>query len=109
MSSSLIPEQVIENALREKAELEAQVKYLQTQLDQLLEEKRRNLRSPRSPTEQDTQFAPEGEESHPNGSSSEGPEGRGPFRPRGGCNQDFKLDIPEFEGQLDPKIFLDWL
>jgi len=48
MSSGFTPEQVAEQALREKAELEAQVKYLQSQLGQLLQEKRRNLRSSRS-------------------------------------------------------------
>jgi len=35
MSSSLTPKQVTENALREKAKLEDQVKYLQSQLGQL--------------------------------------------------------------------------
>ena len=58
--------------------------------------------------EQEARFGPEVEESRPNGSSSEGEEGR-PFRPRGGNNLDFKVDIPEFEGQLDPNIFIDWL
>jgi len=48
MSSSLTPEQVADQALKEKAELEAQVKYLQSQLGQLLREKQRNLRSSRS-------------------------------------------------------------
>jgi len=43
MSSSLTPEQVTKQGLREKAKLEAQVKYLQLQLGQMLEEKRRNL------------------------------------------------------------------
>jgi len=51
MSSSLTLEQVANIVLKEKAELEAKVKYLQTQLGQLLEEKRRNLRNSRSPTE----------------------------------------------------------
>jgi len=36
MSSSLTPEEVAEIALKEKAELEAKIKYLQTQLGQLL-------------------------------------------------------------------------
>ena len=109
MSCSLTPNQVAENAPREKDELEAQVKYLQTRLGQLLEEKRRSLRSSRSPTEQDARFAPEGEESHLNGSSSDEDEGRRPFRPRGGSNLDLKVDIPKFKGQLDPNLFLDWL
>jgi len=40
---------VVENALREKAELEAQNKYLQRQLRKLMEERRRGLRNSRSP------------------------------------------------------------
>jgi len=109
MSSSLTPEQVAENALRERAEIEAEIKNLQSQLGKLMEEKRRRLRNSRSPMEQGARFTSEGEESHPNESKSEGEEERGPFRPRGGNNLDFKVDIPEFEGQIDPKIFLDWL
>jgi len=109
MSSSLTPEQVAENALREKAEVEAQNKYLQKQLGQLLEERRRDLRNSRSPTEQEVHLGPEEEGSHPHGSSSEGEEEGRPFRSRGGNNLDFKVDLPEFEGQLDPDLFLDWL
>jgi len=109
MSSSLTPNQVAKNALREKAELEAQVKYLQTQLGQLLEEERRSLRSSRSLTEQDAWSAPEGDESHPNGYSSDEDTGRRPFRRKGGSNLDFKDNIPKFEGQLDSNLFLDWL
>ena len=109
MSSSLTPEQVAENALREKAEVEAPNKYLQKQLGKLLEERRRGLRNSRSPPDQEVHSRPEEEESHPRGSSSEGEEDRRPFRPRGGNNLDFKVDIPEFEGQLDPDLFLDWL
>jgi len=65
----------MKNAIWEKAELEAQVKYLKTQLDQFM-----------------------GED-----------EGRGPFWPRGGSNLDSKVDMPKFEGQLGPDLFLDWL
>ena len=107
MSSSLTPEQVVETILKEKAELEAKVKYLQTQLGQLLEEKRRHLRNSRSPTEQGPRIDPDEEESYPHESSSEeGEEGR-PFRSSGGGNLDFKVDIPEFEGHLDLDLFLD--
>ena len=41
MSTSLTPEQVTEQALREKAEQEAQVKYLQSQLGKVMKEKKR--------------------------------------------------------------------
>ena len=103
MSTSITPEQ------SDKAELEAQVKYLQKQLGQLLEEKRRYMRNSRSPTEQHPRFNLEEEESYPKGPSSEEDEGRRPLRPSGGGNLDFKVDIPEFEGHLDPDMFLDWL
>jgi len=65
MSSGLTPEQVAKNALREKAEVEAQNMYLQKHLGQLLEERGRGLRNSRSPTEQEVRFRPKGEESHP--------------------------------------------
>jgi len=107
MSSSLTPEQVAENALKVKTEVEAQNKYLQKQLGQLLEERRMVLRNSRSPTDQEVRFRPEGEESYPHGSSSEGEEEGRPFRSRGGNNLDFKVDIPEFEGHLDPDLFVD--
>jgi len=86
----------MENALREKAELEAQVKYLQSQLGQFLEKKRRSLRNSRSLTKQGPPFELEGDESHPNGSFSDESEERRPFRPRG-------------RGNLDAYLFLDWL
>ena len=41
MSTSLTPEQLTEQALREKAEQEAQVKYLQSQLGKMMKEKKR--------------------------------------------------------------------
>jgi len=95
MSSSLTLEQVAENA-REKAELEAQNKYLQKQLGKLMDERRRGLRNSRSHLEQEARSRLEEEESHPRGSSSEGEEDGRPFQPRGGSDLDFKVDIPEF-------------
>ena len=41
MSSSQTPEQEVEIALRERAEMQAQIKYLRAQLGQLMDEKRR--------------------------------------------------------------------
>jgi len=104
MSSSLTPEQVAEQALREKAEMEAQVKYLQTQLGQLLEEKQRWNRTPKNYHTRVDSDVSEREENSVQGNSSE----RGSIR-REGSYGDFKVDIPEFEGQLDPDYFLDWL
>jgi len=98
MSSSQTPEQEAEIALRERAEMQAQIKYLQAQLGQLMEEKRRGLRNSRRPTDHGERFIPDGETSHPNGpSSGEEEEGR-PFKTRGNNNLDFRVDIPEFEG-----------
>jgi len=71
-SFGLTPEQVAENALIDMAKMEAQIKYLQGQLGKLMEEKIRALRNSRSPMEQGARFTPEGEESHPNESLSEG-------------------------------------
>ena len=70
MSSSLTPEQVAEQALREKAEVEAQLKYVQKQLCQLMEEKRRGIwRSKGSSKHQDSD---DSEGSNPISDSSEG-------------------------------------
>jgi len=109
MSSSLTPEQVAETVLKEKTELEAKGKYLQTQLGQLLEEKGRSLGNSKSPTEQGPWIDPEEEERYPHESSSEEGERGRPFWSSEGDNLDFKVDIPTFEGHLDPNIFLDWL
>ena len=111
MSSSQTPEQVAEQALREKAELEAQVKYLRTQLGQLMQEKQSNLRSSRSTSKQLESEASD-DESNSLG-DSEGDvyarRSRRHPRPQDRSYNDFKVDIPEFEGQLDPDLFLDWL
>jgi len=101
-----------EQALREKSELEARVKYLQPQLSQLMREKRRNLRE--SPPLSDPS-----DPSDPNESQSKdhlfGPSSgssRSSWKqmrwPRE-VHNDFKVDIPEFEGKLNLDEFLDWL
>jgi len=109
MSSSLTPEQVAEQAIREKAELEAQVKYLQTQLGQLLKERRRWRQGSNSPRNQETPTGDREEETPLGDSSSdEGNSIRTPW-PRREAHLDFRVDIPEFEGQLDPDHFIDWL
>ena len=69
MSSNLTPEQMAERALKEKAELEAQLKYVETQLAQLMEEKRRNLWSSRSSSKHHDSDGSEG--SNPISNSSE--------------------------------------
>ena len=70
MSSCLTPKQVAETVLKEEVEVEALDKYLQTQLGQLLEEKRRSMRNSRSPTKQGPRIYLEGDESYLHESSS---------------------------------------
>ena len=48
-------------------------------------------------------------ESHSEGSPSEDGALRRPRRGRRFNSQDVKVDIPEFEGQLDPDDFLEWM
>jgi len=103
---------VVEQALREKAELEAQVEYLQSQLGEMLQEKGRNLRSSRSASKQADSNDSEEEESNSRGDSGEdvyATRSRRHHRPHDRSCSDFKVDIPEFEGQLDSDLFLDWL
>jgi len=107
MSSSLTPEQVANQALKEKVEPEAQVKYLQSQLGQLLREKQRNLRNSRSSSKHEDSDDSKG--SNPMGDSSEEDTIRRPQGKRKSNFGDFKVNIPESEGQLDSDHFLDWL
>jgi len=109
MSASLTPEQVAKQALREKAELEAEVKYLRTQLGQLIQERRGNLKSSRSTSKQMESDA-SNDESNSIGDFEEdvyARRSRRHPRPQDRSHSDFKVDIPEFEGQLDPDMFLD--
>jgi len=90
---------VAEQALKEKATLKAQVKYLQSQLDQLLHEKQRSLRSSRSSSKHGDSDDSEG--SNPMGDSSEEDYARYPrkhHRPKDQSFNALKVDIPEFEG-----------
>ena len=110
MSSSRNLEEVAEQALKEKSqalqekeEAKARVKYLQSQLAQLMRERQRNLRdtSPSSDSNE-TEEAPNPEAS-PLSSPSESSRvtRRTTRRPRE-AHLDFKVDIPEFKGKLDP-------
>ena len=104
MSSSLTPKQVPEQALRKKAELERSIKYLQDQLWRLLRERCRNLRKSNSNSKHnDYSLVPSKQEDDdkPFASSSNafsrGGERRYHKRQDGG-GDDFRVDIPEFEG-----------
>ena len=103
MSSSRNLEEVAEQALKEKAEMEARVKYLQDQLGQLLREKQRNWQaSPPSSDASETEEASNSED-NPFGFPSESSRGtRRTTRRSREVHHDFKVDIPEFKGKLDP-------
>ena len=93
-------------------EKEAQNDYLRRQLDAFMKEKRRNLRSSSSSRRLgSTRVRQEEDEPLSDGSSNEGDSPRFPRRePRQATNfNDFKVDIPEFEGRLDPDDFLEWI
>ena len=74
-----------------------------------MEEKRRWNRSPsHSGTHVDSdEFEREEKSYHSNLSDEDVP--RRHQRRQGSSLGDFRVDIPEFEGQLDPDHFLDWL
>ena len=93
-------------------EKEAQNDYLRKQLDTFMKEKRRNLRSSSSSRRiGSTRLRKGGEEALSDESSNEDESPRFPRRePRQNNNfNDFKVDIPEFEGHLDPDDFLEWI
>ena len=76
-----------------------------------MREKHGNLRSSRS-TSKPTESEASDDEDNRFGDDEENVYARRPRRPpplQDRSHHDFKVDIPEFEGQLDPEIFLDWL
>ena len=93
-------------------EKETQNDYLRKQLDTFMKEKRRNLRSSSSSRRLgSTQVRRDEEEALSDRSSNGSDSPRFPRRePRQNINfNDFKVDIPEFEGRLDPDDFLEWI
>ena len=85
------------------------MKYLQTQLGQLLNERKTWIQGSSSPRIEEVPVRSREEEmQHGYASSEEGISIRSPW-PRREAHLDFKVDIPEFEGQLDPDHFIDWL
>jgi len=93
-------------------EMAAQNDYLREQLGESLKQKRRELRSSSSSRPPGSvRGEEEEEEPHSNGSSSEGASPRSHRRGRRQSTtfNDFKVDIPKFEGKLDPDDFIEWL
>ena len=93
-------------------EKEAQNDYLRKQLDTFMKEKRRSMRSSSSSRGIGSiQTKKGGKEDLSDESSNEDESPRFPRRePHQNNNfNDFKVDIPEFEGRLDPDDFLEWI
>ena len=93
-------------------EKEAQNDYLRKQLDTFMKEKRRSMRSSSSSRGIGSiQTKKGGKEELSEESSNEDESPRFPRKePRQPNNfNDFKVDIPEFEGRLDPDDFLEWI
>ena len=74
-----------------------------------MEETKRNLRDSRRPIQQGHPNEFDGEERNPNDSSNEENKARRPHKPKEQSHLEFKMDIPEFKGQLDWDYFLYWL
>ena len=96
MSSNQTPEQVAEQAIRERAELEAQVRYLQTQLGQLLKERRRWIQGSNSPRNLEEPVENREEEMQQGSSSSDD-------------GISIRSTRPRREAHLNLGHFLDWL
>ena len=89
-----------------------QHEYLRRQLGDSLRQKRRDLRSVSSSSPPGSARDEEEEEGPPSeGSQSEESSPRHPRRGRRHKTNfnDFKVDISEFEGKLDPDEFLKWI
>ena len=92
---------------RKTEETEGQMEYLRKQLGKSLKKKIRNLESPSGSNLEELSEA----ESQHSVNDDEDP--RTPVRARRSNynfnSNEFRVDIPEFEGKLDPEEFLDWL
>ena len=88
-------------------ELKAQNEYLRKQLGTFLKQKQKLNEEPSysAPHNQEQAFSHNLESS-----SDEEPKRRPRPEQRGqGNSNDFRVEIPEYEGKLDPEEFLDWL
>jgi len=92
---------------RKTEETEGQMGYLRNQLGKSLKKKIRNLESPSGSNQEELSEA----ESQHSVNEDEDPRTTARAR-RSNYNfnsNEFRVDIPEFEGKLDPEEFLDWL
>lgn len=90
-------------------ELKNQNAYLRRQHAESIRQKRRNLVSSSSSSLGSAQEEDNGRNNpHLVSSSEEEPPRRRERRPQPSLN-DFKVDIPDFEGKLDPDEFFEWM
>jgi len=94
-----------------KEEMANHNEYLRRQHGDSLRQKRRELRSSSSSRPPGSVRVEEEEEPHFEGSPSEEDSPRHPRRERRqeSNSNNFKIDIPEFEGKPDPDDFVEWL
>ena len=94
-------------------EKEAQNLYLRKQLESSLKERRKAMRSSSSSRRSGSVRGGKEKEEETYLGSSSGEDSprilRREPRPQNTHFNDFKIDIPEFEGKLDPDDFLEWL
>jgi len=102
-------EEKYESAMKDKAEKEAQLEYLRKQVAQLMRRNRRTFQGSNSLSNSHSEE--EGSAEHTLKASSGEEDSREPRRTHGRrqTSMDFKVEIPEFEGQLNPDEFIDWL
>ena len=86
-------------------EMRSRNEYLQKQLEQSMEQKRRAFDSPSSSTPEDP-IEDEGDEVE---QPSQTPRREWRIPQSNSNSNDFRIELPEFEGKLDPDEFLDWL
>ena len=110
MASSMSLEEKFEALMRNFEEVRSQNEYLKKQLAKSMSNQRKSLRSTPSHKSSESEHNREEGDSNPFASSSD------EDRPRARRNQrnsnpslDFRVEIPEFEGRLDPDEFLEWL
>jgi len=108
MSFSTSLEEKFEQLLKANVEKDAQLEYLRKQPSQVMKNNWKEIQS--SCSASGFESTEEVTESNPFTSSDEDEERR-PRRTRRGKQlaMDFKVEIPEFEGQLDSDDFVEWL
>ena len=110
IASSMNLEEKFEALMRNFEEVRSQNEYLKKQLARSMSNQRRNLRSTPSRESSESEQDHEDEDSNPFASSNDEGRRRARRNQRSSHSSlDFKVEIPEFEGRLEPDEFLEWL